>query len=119
MSLTDDLLVILTDYSGGYRLMRSRISGYPSRDGDGPSLQKASDNTIRVTLSRLKKKGLIENNGRLWRITKRGLDYVSSKIHISAPRNSSTLNRRVPKNMIVAFDIPEIYKKKRIGCGRS
>ena len=117
MSLTEDLLVVLTDYHGGYRLMRARMHGYtgPARQGRRPaSFFEASGNTLRVTFSRLKKRGLVQNKSSEWKITERGrayLDKIRSKFKL--PVHVSKKISPKPKNMIVVFDIPEAQKRKR------
>ena len=80
MSLVEDLLKVLSSYNGGYKLMRRRMAGYT-----GPLLSdkfsKTSESTLRVTLSRLKRKGLVDNQGGAWRITKRGTVHLADKIN--------------------------------------
>lgn len=110
MNFTDDLLVILSSYSRGYALMRKRMRGYT-----GPVLNRhfkdKSDNTIRVTLYRLEKKGLVaRKKGGIWNITSKGLKYLSGKLNLLQHKN---LLKEKPKDMIISFDIPEKYKEKR------
>lgn len=109
MSFSNDLLVILSSYSGGYKRLRELAYG-----GTRPEYPtKIKDNTFRVTLSRLKNRGLVTKKGVDWCITKDGRDFLKNKEpslkHFS--RRNSNKNRE--KNMIVAFDIPEIYHNKR------
>ena len=107
MSATDDFLIILSSYSGGYRLMRARMrgdtrqfhSGIPDR-----SAERASDATMRVTLSRLKKRGLIENKKGVWSITKWGREYLADKNIF--PRHAQKHIAHGTKNLILSFDIP-------------
>ncbi|OGY97845.1 MAG: hypothetical protein A3A43_03585 [Candidatus Liptonbacteria bacterium RIFCSPLOWO2_01_FULL_56_20] len=114
MSLVDDLLVILSSYSQGYRLMRARGRGSVRR----PEVRRmerfahASEATIQVTLSRLKKKGLVQGSGGIWKITAAGLLHVRRKQH-APPAHSRKSHAMGPKNMIIAFDIPEKDKRKR------
>src|SRR3989338_3301735 len=114
MSFSDDFLTILTSYSGGYRKMRALMRGMPSHKRRGlPSLDaKVSENVFRVTLSRLKQKGLVENQNRIWNITHRGRAYLSRK-QPRLPVHASPVLEKRHKNMIIAFDIPEREKKKR------
>ena len=69
------------------------------------------DNSLRVTLSRLKKRGLVRNTSGVWEITSEGLEFLKNfglKIcHI--PKRLE----RGPKNMIVIFDIPETKERAR------
>lgn len=109
MSLVEDLLTVLSSYNGGYKLMRRRMAGYT-----GPLLSdtfsKTSESTLRVTLSRLKRKGLVENQSGAWRVTKKGILHLSDKINFHKAYNHRL---KTPKSMIIAFDIPEQYKRKR------
>lgn len=110
MGLGDDLLTILTDYSGGYKLMRRRTAGQNSKDSRIPKNQ-----TLYTTLYRLKKRGFIENQGGIWHITKNGKNYLKSKLSINFKHHIKYLNR--PKDMkykiLIIFDIPEKYRKMR------
>jgi len=89
--------------------MRRRMRGYTG-SAFPQSVQKASANSIRVTLSRLKAKGLIRNQNGLWNLTKKGLGYLSNKLNFH-PRHKKSASAR--KNMIIAFDVPERHRKKR------
>jgi len=60
MSLGDDLLTILTSYSGGYKLMRKRLMGMEIPRPERVDYQKLKEQTLRTTLSRLKKRGLVK-----------------------------------------------------------
>jgi len=106
MSFVDDLLIILSSYSGGYALMRRRLAG---RSIDGKRRKRTiNENTLRITLSRLKKRGLVENKSHHWCITKQGRNYVDQQ-----RLKHSYLHSRREKNMIIAFDIPESLRRKR------
>lgn len=107
MSLSTNILAILMYYNGGYRLVRERIHN-----------DIVSDNTLRATLSRMKKAGLVSNKAGAWNITPRGrtsFAIIQQKIkqglplHISKQKNLSSR----PKTMIVTFDIPETRKRER------
>lgn len=112
MSIGEDLLVILSSHHGGYRLMRKRIHGYT-----GPALpkriQEASESTLRVTLSRLKKKGFVENDKGAWDITESGLKFVAKILKRQNRRQMSSANRKKERNLIIIFDIPEKQRAKR------
>ena len=114
MALTDDLLIILCSYSKGYRLMRGRIHGYSSGVRQVSSrFERASDATMRVTLSRLKQRGFVKNNKTgFWKITESGRAYLSRKLYF-LPQHSKKTTKNYLKNMIVSFDIPEKHKYKR------
>ena len=110
MSLTDDLLIILTDYSGGYKLLRKRMKGW--MDVPKPKridYQKLKEQTLRTILSRLKKRGLVEDKKGIWAITEKGREFLKNKIpHF---RHLKTENKK--KEMVVVFDIPELRRKQR------
>ncbi|MBI4084964.1 MAG: hypothetical protein HY432_00435 [Candidatus Liptonbacteria bacterium] len=114
MGLVDDLLTILSGYSGGYRLMRRKISGnvWQSSGKSFNAFQASSDAVVRVTLSRLKKKGFVENKRGLWQITKAGRTYLTNKIPLF-PEHSKKVSKSMPKNIVVSFDIPEKFRHKR------
>lgn len=91
--------------------MRARMLGY-----DGPADFKrfakgrgVSDVTLRVTLSRLGKQGLIEKTGQVWAITKKGKELFK---RIARQKEYQELSVRT-KNMIISFDVPEKLRKKR------
>jgi len=112
MSFGDDLLVVLSSYHGGYSLMKARMRGY-----DGPSIKNSSKHfndasaaTVRTTLYRLRKRGLVEGKDGLWKLTKRGIIYTSNKLNF---HQNYEIKSNSPKNMIISFDIPEKQKNKR------
>lgn len=111
MPLTNDLLTIISGYHEGYRLMRRRMHGHSYGRNISGHFASASEPTLRVTLSRLKKRGLVQNKRGIWFITEKGLEYLSKKSLLKLPFSKS--NQGKPKNMIVAFDIPENFKKER------
>lgn len=70
------------------------------------------DRTIRTTLSRMKKNGLLNNKDRQWSITADGEELLNSRnndIRRFFPIHK--LDQKYTKNLIVIFDIPE--KKRR------
>lgn len=118
MSLRHDILTILTDYHGGYKIMRKRMyggfSGIPHFELRAKI--KAPAASLSVTLSRLKKNGLISREGIFWKITELGKNFVDEYPALnSVPRHTGKIieNRRREKNMIIAFDIPELHRRKR------
>lgn len=110
MTFSQKILLILTSSSGGYRLLRKLHSLDPAYAQD-----KLSDATFRITLSRLKKYGFVENNGGVWSITRKGsaslkeLGLRPIKRHTSY---RSGLSKK-PKSLIISFDIPEVHRRKR------
>lgn len=109
MSFTDDILIILSSYSGGYRRLRELAYG-----GTRPEYRdKLKDNTLRVTLSRLKNRGLVAKKGSGWHITKEGKEFLKNKTPLLRHFPHRKSNKNKEKNLIIAFDIPEIYHNKR------
>ena len=114
MTLTEEILTILTNYPEGYRLMRMKMHRADVRSVSlrFKKIRTSSDNTLRVMLSRLKKAKLIENKDGLWKITKIGINYIPRKGGL-LPSHSTPSGKTQTKNMIIAFDIPETYKHRR------
>lgn len=113
MSLIDDLLIILTDYSGGYRLMRKRLMGMECPRSEKVDYQKLKDQTLRSTLSRLKKRGLIENKTGIWDITNNGKKFLKNKLISKIPHFGHLKSKNKKKEMVIVFDIPEIRRRQR------
>ena len=118
MSFTEDLLFILSNYHGGYKLMRRRMRGYtgPASFKDKFTYENFNDQTLRTTLYRLKKKGLAENNNKVWSITQKGKEYLKNQFSEKLPklkliRAKGKVSQK--KNMIIIFDIPETERRKR------
>ena len=93
--------------------MRRRMHGYT-----GPALpgrfQETSRPTLRVTLSRLKKKGFVESKSGSWAITKRGRDFLVKALRMRAHKSYFLhASKKKEKNLIIVFDIPEKQKSKR------
>jgi DNA-binding transcriptional regulator PaaX len=107
MSFSDDLLAVLSSYSGGYRLMRARMHGYtgPAR-GTRQGRREVSDAVMRVTLSRLKRRGFVQHKDGRWSIGELGRRYLRL-------RAEKAQNTQKKKAIIVAFDIPERKKLNR------
>jgi hypothetical protein len=117
MAISREILIMLTSYSGGYKIMRRRMQGLPGIPRSQMKLViKKSGTSLSVTLSRLKKNGLVVREGRLWSITERGKKFLDNHpLSIAIPyhkkRKSQEKNRE--KNMVIAFDIPEVHRRKR------
>ena len=115
MSLVEDILTILSDYHGGYRLMRSRMAGYT---GPIPYTKKKSypeikDKSLRSTLSRLRKQGLIDNKKGIWMIQRKGREYLKNRLNSKIPHFSHLKSNNNKKEVVVVFDIPEKKKHQR------
>ena len=113
MSLGDDLLTILTSYSGGYKLMRKRLMGMEIPRPERVDYQKLKEQTPRTTLSRLKKRGLVENRNGIWAITKKGRRFLKNKLISKIPHFKHFKIKSEKRNMVIVFDIPELRRKQR------
>ncbi|TSC77591.1 MAG: hypothetical protein G01um101429_1007 [Parcubacteria group bacterium Gr01-1014_29] len=117
MSYADDLLIYLTSYHKGYKLMRARMGGYggPPEALFGEKRKKIKNSTFRVTLFRLEKQGMIECDDLLWRITEKGKEYLARKLAKRLPSHSKRSEVKVvkQKNIIIIFDVPEKLHRKR------
>ena len=72
---------------------------------------KKKENSLRVTLSRMNKIGLIVNKHGTWRITSAGKEYF--KFHNKPFRNFERPKGKKTKNLLVIFDIPEMMRRER------
>jgi DNA-binding transcriptional regulator PaaX len=112
MSLIQEILYTLSNYPGGYRILYNII--YDSQP-PGKYKKKSFENTLRVTLSRMKKNGLLAHKKQEWAITPEGHEFLNSRkagIKKFFPnRNSVNINQL--KRLIIIFDIPEKKRKYR------
>jgi len=114
MSLVQEILYAVSNYPGGYRIIYDILY-----DGQPPNRRKNRnlDNTLRVTLSKLKKNGLLENKNGKWSITSEGEEFLDSKqAHIRRFFSKKTdygSRKDIPKQLIVIFDIPEKQRRYR------
>ena len=109
MSFAEEILIILSSYSGGYKMMRRKIYGLP----DGPeNPSHFKEEYLRVVLSRLKKRGLVANKNHAWNITKKGKEHLKNnkKLRLNHFGSLKVDEKSQNETMVVAFDIPE--KKK-------
>ena len=116
MSLIQEILHIVSNYPGGYRGIYDLLygeDGHRIKNDAKEAIKRA--NTLRVTLSRLKKNGLVINKDGIWKITYEGKQSVANK--------EASLKKFVPedkkistgkeKKIIVIFDVPESKRKCR------
>jgi DNA-binding transcriptional regulator PaaX len=75
------------------------------------ALKNYKVSTIRNTLSRLHRSGLVSNNRSEWNITPKGSEYYNKQKLFQKFESPFTKNNT--PNTLVAFDIPEIYRMKR------
>ena len=94
--------------------MRTKISGksWQTNAKTPHNFRDTSDATMRVTLSRLKRKGYVDNKKGIWQITKAGCTHLSDKTS-SFPAHSRKIVKRELKSIVISFDIPETHRKKR------
>lgn len=78
-------------------------------------IKEIKEETLRRTLYKLRKNGFVENKNTVWRITKKGKEYLKNKIASKLPhfKHSKVENKNKQKEIVIIFDIPEIYKKSR------
>ena len=106
MSLVIEILEGLWNTTLYYKGMRVNVFGFHKP-------WKQNDASIRTTMSRLHKKGLIVNNSGKWSITENGKKYLSIEKKKAIPYFNSPLTKDAPKDLIVMFDIPELRKAER------
>lgn len=100
----------ILDYQGHYRDVRRAIREYQSGvRGTSDRFILPEDRVLRTTLSRLKKQGLLANSGGIWRATVKGREFIKSMLG----RKRGKELAKQPKNLIVAFDVPEKYARQR------
>jgi len=113
MALSDDILTILFSYSAGYKRMRQSLLGIQT-SSHSRKTHRIKNQTLYLTLARLKKRGLAAKKDNMWAITAKGKKHLKEKSERFLPchRQPGAPQRR-ERNMIVAFDIPEQYHWKR------
>ena len=72
---------------------------------------KYKKESIRVTMSRLSKKGLLKNSQAGWSLTKKGRILIKRNNLVSYI--PSPFNKNSPASIILSFDIPESNRKTR------
>ncbi len=118
MRISDRILILLSNHPGNYRQLRSLMLGdlYLEDQIDQNKRRraeiKALENSFRVTLSRLKKNGLVKNDGHFWETTRQGKEKAKKqgqdKKHPSYPPIPKS-----DKKIIITFDVPEAERKNR------
>lgn len=113
IKLSDVIVGMLAYHHVSYKILRAKLYGHPLprylRD-ESTSPHTTNPDTIRVTLSRLEKRGLVKKSGNMWSVTKTGLLRLAK---IKRQRSQKKLSE-LPKHMIIAFDIPETKRNKRL-----
>lgn len=103
MSIVQEILKAVSNYPGGYSLLYDII--YENKD------KPKNKQSIKTTLSRLKKQGLLINKSGIWNITDEGKNLLKEKKSSIIKFKKKKPPQGIKKTMIVIFDIPE---KKRI-----
>ncbi len=105
MSIAKEILKELWNTEMRYKGMRVNIFGIPS-------FKKYPPRSVRTTIDRLKKKNLIEKELSGIVLSKRGKEYVKTKIdslkEFDKPQNISK-----DKNLLLMFDVPTERKAER------
>ena len=105
MSLVIEILEDLWNITTNYKGMRVNVFGFP-RPWD------YRDHSVRTTLSRLHKKGLVKNISGDWSITKSGKEYLKQRKSFLLQFNFE-FKKDSPKNLLLMYDIPELKKQER------
>ncbi len=98
MSLIIDILNEMWNTSLNYKGVTVNFFGVPY-------FKTKNQSSLRVTLSRLEKKQLIQKNKEGWEILAAGKKYLEEHNKLSKLR--SPFNKSSPRNLILMFDIPE------------
>ncbi|OHA91238.1 MAG: hypothetical protein A2758_02090 [Candidatus Zambryskibacteria bacterium RIFCSPHIGHO2_01_FULL_49_18] len=112
MSLTDGIFNAIFNYhSRGFRVLYEDV--YELKRAE--QSEKSFERTLRSTLSRMKRKGLLKNVGGKWSITSDGLELLNGrnsdiKRYFPAPRHRGG---KVKRSLIIIFDIPEKIRRYR------
>jgi len=109
LSLGNILLIFLNDYPTSYKLMRKALRGHSISSQTRGNLDEMSENTFRVTLSRLRNRGFIENRRGVWKTTLTGF----KKIQDNGLLWKINKPKRQIKNLVIIFDIPELERRRR------
>ena len=107
MSLVKEILQVVSNYPGGYRLIYDLI--YEK----GAKQIKRNEASLRSTLSRMKKNGLLGQENNTWHLTPLGkemLNHSTRAIISFAPKKPA---KKITKTTIIIFDIPETKRKYR------
>lgn len=112
MSLVQEILYIVSNYPGGYRIIYDIL--YDGKPPNGHREIVRRDNTLRVTLSRLKKKGMVINRSGIWMANPR-LKKEINPLHQKIKKffQDRKIKKDLKRNTIVAFDIPENRRRYR------
>ncbi len=105
MSLVEKILRELWNTSLSYKGVKVNLFGIPE-------LKNHPYGSIRSTISRLHKKGIINMGDKDWYLTPFGKRYIKRKEN-SLQQFEHNFTKEAPKNLIVMFDVPETKKAER------
>lgn len=106
MSLVNEILKTVSDYPGGYRMIYEIIEDLTGNNKDH------KETSLRTTLSRMKKNGLLSKEKDVWKITPLGKAILHQKHKtLISFKEKVTITRK--KKIIIMFDIPENRRKYR------
>lgn len=112
MSIVQEVLYAVSNYPGGYRLLYDIL--YDSQPPASRKDPAKFESTVRTTLSRLKKKGLVENLRGEWSISEEGKEILTSRgPGLKEFLPAEKISTKASKRLIVTFDIPEKRRKYR------
>lgn len=111
MSLPYGVLNVIFHYHGGrYKKILHLTKHYRSISAD----PRKNHQLLHTTLKRLKDRGLIKQESNSWLMTEKGREYFEKQLKNFLPKHSTTKNHKtIPRNVIIIFDIPEKYRRKR------
>lgn len=118
MSLGDEIFFFLAQSPGNYRDLRRRMSGnlYFEEQLQAKFAkrkeQARQERALRITLSKLKARGLVKNNDHLWQLTDTGLAWFK-KYSLFKKHFALSPSPKSKRKMIIAFDIPENQRRSR------
>ncbi len=107
MNIVKETLKTISNYPGGYRIIYNLIYNEDTRSD-------SKDQVLRNTLSKMKKRGLLSNTKGVWTITPEGKLFIKNE-DAKLPKFSDqrTKKAKLPKTMMVIFDIPEKRRRYR------
>lgn len=103
--LTRGILLFLTEYQRSYSDIRKVLYGKTNSSFTSEKF----DASLKSILYRLKQKGLVKQDNKIWKITILGKKYLSSDF----PFFKKIPIKNTRHKILVIFDIPEEIKRKR------
>ena len=109
MSIGDKILFLLSNNPCAYKKLRNKLIGNVySKD------KLVKEQTLKRSLSRLRDKGIIDLKNKNWKITPEGIELFKLKNKgLRRFLSEKSLSKKVVKEVLVLFDIPEKERYKR------